>query len=200
MENYKEETINHYNQNAKKLSEKFKDLMDLSRRNEFPKFIELLKGKKILDLGCGAGDHSLYFKEKGLDVVSIDISEKMIELCKEKGIDAKIMDIENLQFENKTFDGIWSVTSLLHVPKSKIKDVIKKLHDILKDDGILYVCVKEGNGEGLLEHTNTKRFFSFWQEQELIDTFKDNFELIENKKIQLKDTIFIEMFFKKKIS
>lgn len=197
---YKEITIESYNQNAKELSEKFKELMDVNRRYEFQRFIGLVKGKKILDLGCGSGDHSIYFKEQGLDVTAIDLSEEMIKLCKEKGVNAFVKDIENLDFEEKSFDGIWSVTSLLHIPKSKLKSVIEKLNLILKDEGILYVCVKEGEGERLIEDKsgNTSRFFAFWKEEELIKLFEDYFVLIENKKVQLKNTVFLQAFFMKK--
>ena len=200
MIDYKEKTIESYNKNAKELSEKFKELMDLKRRYEFQRFIDLLNGNKILDLGCGSGDHSLYFKERGLDVTSIDLSEEMIKLCKEKGLNAFLMDIENLEFKDKSFDGIWSVTSLLHVPKLKLDEVIKKLNSILNDDGILYVCVKEGQGEELVDDKsgNTKRFFAFWNEDEMIKLFDNYFVLLESKKVQLKNTVFLQAFFRKR--
>ena len=126
---YKEKTIEAYNQNAKEFSEKFKLLMDdLKKRDEFQRFIDLLRGKTVLDLGCGSGDHSLYFKEQGLDVTAVDLSEEMILLCKEKGLKTFLMDIENLEFQEVFFDGIWAVTSLLHLPKQKVSSVIKKLN------------------------------------------------------------------------
>ncbi len=200
--NYKEKTIEAYNQNAKELSKKFKKLMDLKKRYEFPRFIDLLKGKKILDLGCGSGDHSLYLKNKGLNVTSIDLSKEMISLCKKKGINALKMDIENLKFDEKSFDGIWAVTSLLHVPKLKLKKVVEKLNLILKDKGILYVCIKEGKGEELIEDKsrNTKRFFSFWKEEEIKKLFEENFSLIEIKKTKLKNTVFLKAFFRKSLN
>ena len=196
----KKKTIESYNQNTKEFTEKFKKLMDLIRRYEFQRFIDLLNGKKILDLGCGSGDHSLYFKERGLDVTAIDLSEEMIKLCKEKGLNAFVMDIERLDFKDNSFDGVWAVTSLLHIPKSKLPKVIKKLNLILKDNGILYVCVKEGEGEGLVEDKsgNTSRFFAFWREEELKKLFEDYFVLIENEKVRLKNTTFLQAWFRKR--
>ncbi|MDD2935122.1 MAG: class I SAM-dependent methyltransferase [Candidatus Pacebacteria bacterium] len=206
MKDYKSRTIESYNKNAKAMANKFKDMTDLQRRKEFGRFIELLKGNKILDLGCGAGEHSLYFKNQGLDIVSVDLSESMIDLCKEKDLDARVMDIENLQFEENTFDGIWSVTSLLHIPKSNIEKVVKKLSDILRKDGVLYICVKEGEGEDFVEdkedyknkNGSTARFFSFWQEDELIEVFTEGFDVIEKQKVKLGNTIFLQIFFRKK--
>ncbi|MFH1682661.1 MAG: methyltransferase domain-containing protein [Candidatus Woesearchaeota archaeon] len=195
---YKKKTIESYNQNAKELSEKFKGLMDLKKRYEFQRFIDLLEGTKVLDLGCGAGDHSLYFKEMGLDVTAVDLSAEMIRLCKEKGLNASVKDIENLDFENNSFDGVWTVTSLLHIPKSKLKKVIEKLDLILKNEGILYLCVKEGEGEKWVNDRFGSRFFAFWKEDEIKKLFEDYFVPIENKKVQLGNTVFLQVFFKKR--
>ena len=199
MENYKEETINSYNKNAKEFSKKFQELTDLKRRHEFSRFISLLSGKDILDLGCGSGDHSDYFAKQGLNVTCIDISEEMIKLCKEKGLNALVMDIENLKFDDNAFDGVWAVTSLLHIPKLKLPSVIDKLHLILKDKGILHVCVKEGKGEGLIKDKefDSQRFFSFWEKEGLLKLFEKKFSLIEFGKVRLGHTEFLQFFFKK---
>jgi len=199
MEKYKEETINAYNKNAKKFSEKFKQLTDLEKRPEFHKFMGLLSGKKILDLGCGSGDHSDFFSKQGLDVISIDISEEMVKLGKEKGLNVFVMDIEDLKFENNTFDGIWAVTSLLHLPKTKISRVIDKLYSILKSKGILYICVKEGEGERLIEDkdSDSQRFFSFWKKDEFLNLFDKRFFLIGSEEVRLGHTNFLQFFFRK---
>lgn len=197
MQDYKSKTMEAYNRNAKEIAEKFTKLMDVHRRREFQRFIELLKGKKILDLGCGGGDHAVYFKEQGLDVIAIDLSEEMIKLCKQKGLDAIQMDIEDLQFENSNFDGIWAVTSLLHIPKEKIGAVLDKLNKILKKEGILYVCLKEGTGEGMIDDQSGNRYFAFWQENEIKNTFGKYFEFIELEKTQLKNTVFLQVFYRK---
>lgn len=60
---------------------------------------------KILDVGCGAGSHSLYLQEKGFDVMGIDTSEGAVEVCKLRGLkNAKHIDL--LQLENEKFDTI----------------------------------------------------------------------------------------------
>jgi len=199
MEDYKRRTIESYNKNAKEFSEKFKGLMDLDRREEFQKFMNLIPRKRVLELGCGSGDHAYYFSQKGLDVTCVDLSEEMIKICKEKNLKAYVMDIENLDFEEESFDGIWAVTSLLHVPKSKINSVIKKLHDILRGDGVIFVCVKEGDGELFTDDGDgAKRYFVFWREEDLMKEFERYFDVIESKKTQFRDTVYLEMFFKKK--
>lgn len=200
MKSIKEETISSYNKNAKYFSEKFSILTDTLRRQEFQKFIELLKGKKVLDMGCGSGDHALYFSQQGLDVTCIDLSSEMIRLCKEKGLNAEIMDIEQLRFKKGSFDGIWAVTSLLHIKKSNILEVRESLYHTLKPKGILFIIVKEGEGEGFIddEGFNTRRFFSFWKKEEFFKIFEKRFDLIEFRKEILGNTSFLQFFFSKK--
>ncbi len=202
MEEYKAKTILSYNKHSKYHANRFSGLTDVLRRSEFKHFIELLPGKKILDLGCGSGDHSLFFKEQGLEVSAVDISEGMVVLAREKGVDAEVMDIEDLSFFPETFDGIWSVTSLLHIPKAILPKVIKDLHRILKPGGILYVCVKEGEGEQMVFDNadgTTERFFSFWQLEELRALFLPLFSSIsfDEERVILGERTFLQLFFKK---
>ncbi len=65
--------------------------------------LRLVKGH-VLDVGCGAGGHSLYVQEKGHKVTSIDISPGAIEVCKQRGLkDARCKDLLEM---NETFDTI----------------------------------------------------------------------------------------------
>ena len=61
------------------------------------KAIELCKGR-VLDVGAGSGCHSVVLKERGLDVVAIDISQLAVDVMKERGINAM-----NINFFDETF-------------------------------------------------------------------------------------------------
>ena len=66
--------------------------------------LELAKGK-ILDVGCGAGSHSLYLQNKEYEVKAIDISANAIQACVLRGVkNAHVQDL--LALENETFDTI----------------------------------------------------------------------------------------------
>ena len=198
--NYREETLASYEKHAAYFFQYFKGLLDLERRYEFKKFLQLISGKKILDCGCGGGDHSLYFQQQGLDVTGIDISPAMIALCKNKGVQAFLMDMESLTFGSNSFDGIWAVTSVLHVPKKNVPKVATEFYRVLRDSGILFLCLKEGDCERFLPDKNdatTGRFFAFWKEEEICSIFSRYFEIIESRKVTTGNTNYLKIFLKK---
>lgn len=62
---------------------------------------------RVLDLGCGAGRHSLYLQNKGFDVTGIDSSPLAIEVCRSRGLrKALVADMGHLDFEPSSFDTI----------------------------------------------------------------------------------------------
>jgi SAM-dependent methyltransferase len=199
MEDHKNLTKEFYNRNAHRYVEKHTALF-AQQKKEVEQFLKLLNGKRILDLGCGPGEHALHFKQLGYDVKAIDYSEKMVEIARKKDVDVELMDIEEMSFPEESFDGIWSDTSLLHIKKSDLPAVVKKLHDILAKDGILYISIFEGRGEryivdGGLEE---KRYFAFWEKSEITNLFLKYFTLEHFFGVSVKEKHFLEFFFKKK--
>jgi SAM-dependent methyltransferase len=62
---------------------------------------------RVLDIGCGAGRHSLHLQGKGLDVVAIDRSPLAVKVAKLRGVkNARIMPLEDIDFEPNSFDTI----------------------------------------------------------------------------------------------
>ena len=65
-----------------------------------------VKGR-VLDIGCGAGRHSIHLQEKGFDVLGIDVSPLAIEVCRKRGLrNAKVMPVTKIQKEDGPFDTI----------------------------------------------------------------------------------------------
>ncbi|MEM5878986.1 MAG: methyltransferase domain-containing protein [Candidatus Aenigmatarchaeota archaeon] len=69
------------------------------------KVMKFVKGK-VLDVGCGAGRHTIYLQKKGFDVVGIDNSPLAIKICRLRGLKkAKIMSITEVgKFKPNFFD------------------------------------------------------------------------------------------------
>jgi SAM-dependent methyltransferase len=117
----------------------------------------LLSKGKVLDVGCGAGSHSLYLQnEKNLEVTAIDISEKAIESCKLRGVsDAKVENI--LQFEtDEKFDtllllmngtGIFGKLANISQYLQKLKSLLAVNGQILIDSSdIIYMFDEDEDG------------------------------------------------------
>jgi len=75
------------------------------------------KPKRLLDIGCGLGETTERFaKELGADVQAIDLSPRMVELTRARGIDARIGDAQQLPYEDGEFDCVFAGWVLYHVP------------------------------------------------------------------------------------
>ncbi len=98
-----------------------------------------LKGKKVLDLGCGFGEHCKQFIGCGAKkVVGIDISEKMLDIAKKENSDSKItyinMPMEEIAQLNEQFDVV--VSSLAFHYVEDFVGVVKSIYDMLDVDGV----------------------------------------------------------------
>ncbi|MHA2358110.1 MAG: class I SAM-dependent methyltransferase [Candidatus Heimdallarchaeaceae archaeon] len=68
--------------------------------------MDYVKGK-VLDIGCGAGRHSLYLQEKDFDVLGIDNSPLAIKVCRLRGLrKAKVLSLDEVRFNPGSFDTI----------------------------------------------------------------------------------------------
>ncbi len=88
------------------------------------------------------------------------------------------------------------MTSLLHIPKKKIPNVVCNLSRILKKRGIMHVCLKEGDGEGFIGDKSGRRFFSYWKGDEMINAFVSYFKLVDFWKRKERGITFMSAFFR----
>jgi len=119
------------------------------------KALQLSKGK-VLDVGCGAGSHSLYLQNnKNLEVTSIDISENAIQACQLRGLkNAKVQNI--LDLGNEKFDtilllmngtGIFGTLADTSKYLQKLKSLLSSNGQILIDSSdIIYMFDEDDDG------------------------------------------------------
>ena len=117
----------------------------------------LLSKGKVLDVGCGAGSHSLYLqKEKNLEVTAIDISEKAVEACRLRGI-SDVLKIDILEFNSiEKFDtilllmngtGIFGKLEYVSKYLEKLKSLLAENGQILIDSSdIIYMFDEDEDG------------------------------------------------------
>ena len=101
-----------------------------------------VRGKKMLDIGCGGGADVLWLEEKGTEVYGIDISSSMLELARKT-----VKDPENIQegsyekipFADNFFDIIMGRFSLHYL--KNLDDSYKEIARVLKPCGIFVQLV-----------------------------------------------------------
>lgn len=131
----------------------FRDLSEMPVIEK--KAIELAKGK-ILDVGCGAGSHSLYLQnERKLDVTAIDISPKAIQTCQLRGIKKAIVE-DIMTLNNEKYDtilllmngtGIFGTLKNTPAFLQKLKSLLKPNGQILIDSSdIIYMFDEDEEG------------------------------------------------------
>ena len=149
-------TIDYYNNHAREFSDSTRDVTftDVQER-----FLSLLpSGAAILDFGCGSGRDTKYFLSQGYQVDAIDGSEELCRIASEyTGISVKHMYFEEL-CDCQKYDGIWACSSILHLPKDRLADVLSRMVCALKDHGIIYISFKYSTFEG---ERNGRYFIDF---------------------------------------
>ncbi|WP_165482661.1 class I SAM-dependent methyltransferase [Legionella gresilensis] len=101
----------------------------------------LKRGVKILDVGCGSGKPiAKYLKDKGFDVYGIDISPKQLEYAKQIIAKDKLFNTDILNFSTSIkFEAIICWFTLFHIHISLHEEVLRKLHRLLKPQGLLLI-------------------------------------------------------------
>ena len=142
---------------------------------EVPAVLELIgdvKGKRVLDAGCGYGYYSLLPARSGAMVTGIDISEKMIELAKNNAREASVecqffvCDLQNLSMlAGNTFDVV--VSSIVVGYVDSLEKAFSEVFRVLKHKGIFAFSEnhpllkrsweKDGGGKRL--HWNIDNYF-----------------------------------------
>lgn len=150
--------------------------------------------KRILDLGCGNGNHAMFFAEIGYDVYGMDISSEAVEIAKawfnKKSLKADLMvgDVERLPYEDGFFDVVVCDGVLDHVLFSKAKSAMNEIKKVCVKGAYIFVTLRstddsefgrgrkvdhnsfelqEGYEKGLVQH-----YFDIEEVKELFEGFK----------------------------
>jgi SAM-dependent methyltransferase len=90
----------------------------------------------MLEVGCGWGEFAAALHdETGAEVVALDLSPRMVELARERGVDARVGDVQELPFGDGEFDGVAALWMLYHVPD--LKRGLTELARVLRPGGVL---------------------------------------------------------------
>ncbi len=98
-----------------------------------------LRGKYLLDLGCGAGENSVYFATKGARCVAADYSPGMVDVAlklaaaNQVEVEGKVVNAMAIDFPDNTFDIVYASNLLHHIPDPRL--AIQEMYRVLKPGG-----------------------------------------------------------------
>ena len=143
----------------------------------------LAPGARVLEVGAGPGHDSAYFQREGFAVVATDLSPEMVAHCRAKGLEAHVRDFLHLGFEPGSFDAVWSLNCLLHVPNRDLPAVLDAIRTVLRPGGLFFLGVWGSSepSEGVFEDDEhvPPRFFSRRTDEQLVAFATPSFDVLD---------------------
>ena len=161
-------TKDYYNNNAQEF---VNSTFMVDMQSLYQPFLNLLPDfGRILDLGCGSGRDALAFKNMGYKIEAIDYSAELVKQASDlTGIEVRLQSFYDLD-EINTYDGIWACASLLHCERHRLVDVLQRMIQSLKANGVIYMSFKYGDQD---REKDGREFTDLNEQQagELLDHF-----------------------------
>ena len=103
-------------------------------------FASYLLGSSVLVPGRGDGRDSRYLSSRGLDVLSFDLSDGMLE-------EARKLDLRDMASPSQTFDGVFASGCLYHFRRDEFATFVHDVYALLEPGGVFSLNLKIGTGE-----------------------------------------------------
>ncbi len=183
-----EELRGAYNRSAPQRDEMPKTPWKLAERSAFLDRLQREGKTRLLEVGAGTGNDALFFQEQGIGVVATDLSREMVERCRAKGLEAHAMDFLHLDFPPASFDAVYALNCLLHVPNADLPAVLSAVRGLMASGGLFFLGTYGGEpSEGVAPNDvhDPPRFFSLRSDEQIEAFARDHFEVIDFHVVEL---------------
>ena len=106
-------------------------------------FARRVRRGRVADLGCGPGWYAKWLRERGFDVVALDVAEAM--LCEARARDPQLPlvcgDLQVLPFARHSLDGAWASACYQHLPRSDLPVALAHLHAALRPGAVVEITL-----------------------------------------------------------
>jgi ubiquinone/menaquinone biosynthesis C-methylase UbiE len=164
------QTIRSYDRTASGYAERTCNIPLPSQRDWFMEYLAR-PGASVLDLGCGPGRDTRYYREQAYRAVGADLSLGMLEEARRRNPGGVFVqaDMRCLPFKDRSFQGIWASASFLHLPKQSAGLALAEMRRVLDDSGVLFMAVKRGQEESWREPEDApaRFYFAYYRSDEL---------------------------------
>lgn len=173
---------------------KFKDNFPIFQYQfdpELKRYLKLISGREVLDLGIGQGTNSIPLCKAGFNVTGVDYSTKCLEICSKNCSELNLIqsDIRTFNIEENKYDLILSRCVLHFLHKEDSYQIIKNIKNNLKKNGLIYILLfstedpklkkysESSNFEilanNILHNKTNNTYVSFFTKNEVLNLFND---------------------------
>jgi cyclopropane fatty-acyl-phospholipid synthase-like methyltransferase len=160
------------------------------------RFAGYLAGKRVLVPGCGDGRDSRFLASLGLAIASFDLSEEMLKIAMAEDPKGSyvLMDLRDIDRCAGPYNGIFASGCFYHLTKPEFARCVRSCRALLSPAGVFYLNMKQGHGERFedkpgprypggaeaRERLQGKRFYAYYQREELLSVLQD-FEILREQ-------------------
>lgn len=156
---------------------------------ELKKYLKLLDGNNVLDLGIGEGQNSIALSEMGYKVTGVDFSDNSLSICRKRSSDIELIksDIRSFDIVPDKYDLIMSRCVLHFLHKDDVFDIVENIKSCLRPNGLVYVSVFSVDDPSLIFRSASSNFealdnnvfhdlvndtfFSYFSKEEVLSLF-----------------------------
>ena len=175
---------------------------DKKFRNNFPifpakldfelrRYLKLIPGKEVLDLGIGQGRNSIPLADLGFNVTGVDYSTKCLDICRNTCPKLNLIrsDVRTFEIEKNKYDLILSSYVLHFLHKDDSYKIMQSMKENLNPDGLIYIQVFSTEDPKFNKNTLSHDFelldnnifhnlvndtyISFFAKEEILEIFRD---------------------------
>ncbi len=160
--------------------QKVQEYIEMCKGMGAKKLVNILKrhlkvGSTVLELGMGPGN-DLNLLKNYYNIIGSDNSQAFLDAYKENNGDIELLLLDAVTIDtDKKFDCIYSNKVLQHLTRKELKQSVIRQKEVLNDEGLLFHTFWRGSSEEIYEGLR----FVYYEKEELINIFEDNFEIVE---------------------
>src|SRR3989442_9424392 len=141
--------VESYDRIAERYAEEFFDELDRKPfdRDLLDRYADTVRGRgQVCDLGCGPGHVARYLHARGVDVLGLDISPRMVEVARRlnPGIPFDQGDMQRLHLPDSSLAGAVAFYSMIHLARSVVPRSLDEVMRVLRPGGVALIAVHGG--------------------------------------------------------
>lgn len=193
----REQTIRTYRERAKELAAYF-NTFDAGPFIDMAFLLAPRGPQRVVEVGCGNGNDAAKIIPRCEAYEGFDVSDAMVDLARTRNPGARftIADFRDYEFpEDLTL--IYASASLLHASPAEIQSLLARSHACLRDDGIWFISVKEGEGAAVREDEHGARLFYLYEVRDFSLLGGGNYTIVYTHHAMVRSTRWLTVALRK---